>query len=364
MISGKPLFSLPANIPVTFELIVLFSALTAFFGALVLNLLPQYWHFAFSSRRFARATADGFFISIEARDPKFDAAETEKLLEAAGATAVELCYAPAAGNRIPVAMVWTLLIVAGLATLPPLWIARVRQVSSGTPRLHIIQDMDFQPRYQSQGVGPLFADHRAMRPVVAGTIAVGGREIDGHWFRGQVDGHWAATLPITADQSQIQRGRERFGIYCAMCHGLAGDGDGIVHQRALARMEPGWVQPRSLHVAAVREQPVGQLFNTITHGLNTMPAYAAQIPVADRWAIVLYVRALQRSRNAKLDDVPAEFRPGLSLDSHSLKPKGSWFGVRDVASEVCFFRDAGMPSPPAPLPLSAGEERSNLNPEP
>jgi len=313
VISGKPLFSLPANIPVTFELIVLFSAFAAFGGVLVLNLLPQYWHPAFSAKRFVRVTSDGFFISVEAEDRMFDPVLTKRLLESLGAVAVEVCHEPAGGNRLPRALKWALVIAGALAVLPPLWIARVRQVASGTPRLHLIQDMDFQPRYQAQGAGPFFADRRAMRPIVPGTIPAGGIESDSHRDRGLVAGQWAATFPkqVPVTDERMQRGRERYNIYCAACHGLAGDGDGMTHHRAVKRGESGWVQPRALHVPTVCDQPHGQLFHTITHGLNTMPGYAAQIPAADRWVIVLYVRALQRSRSAKLDDVPADARPGL-----------------------------------------------------
>ena len=311
LVSGKPLFSFPANIPIIFELMVLLSAFAAFGGVLALNLLPEYRHPVFSVKRFARATSDGFFISIAADDPRFDVDATRLLLESAGAAAVEVCYAPAETPRFPALLKWTLAVVGLLALLPPLWIARQRQVPSDTPRLHIIQDMDFQPRYQSQGVGPFFADRRATRPPVPNAVEVGGLQTDAHFFRGQIDGQWATTLPIAVDRERMERGRERYNIYCAPCHGLAGEGDGMTHQRAVKRREPGWAQPRSLHVRNVREQPVGRLFHTITHGLNTMPGYAAQIPVADRWAIVLYVRALQRSQHAALDDVPAELRPGL-----------------------------------------------------
>ncbi len=314
VVSGKPLFSLPANIPVAFELIVLLSAFAAFGGVIVLNLLPEYRHPLFSAKRFARATSDGFFISVAARDPKFDSVLTKALLESLGASAVEVCYAPAAGQRLPSALKWTLTIAAALAVLPPLWIARLREVPSETPRLHIIQDMDFQPRYQAQGVGKFFADGRATRAPVPYTVAAGGLETDAHYYRGQIEGKWAATFPIRVDREHIERGRERFNIYCAPCHGLAGEGDGMTHLRAVKRREPGWVQPRSLQVPNVREQPVGRLFHTITHGLNTMPGYAAQIPVGDRWAILLYVRALQRSQNATIQDVPAELRPALSQE--------------------------------------------------
>ncbi len=112
----------------------------------------------------------------------------------------------------------------------------------------------------------------------------------------------------------MTRGRERFKIYCAPCHGLAGEGDGITSERALAREDsPGWVKPLSLHSQGVREQPVGKIFNSITNGIRTMPAYASQIPPRDRWAIIVYVLALQRSQNALLDDLPPDERQQLEM---------------------------------------------------
>ena len=313
IISGKPLFSLPANIPVTFEVIVLFSALAAFGGALVLNRLPQFCHPVFSSGRFGRVTTDRFFISIEAADAKFDEAATRALLESAGATAIEVCREDAEGRKFPRAMPWIAAIAVSLALLPPLLIAWYRSVPKSSPRIHIIQDMDFQPKYKTQAASPLFADRRTMRPPVPGTIAAGGLEDDDHFFRGKVGQQWATVFPertpVTAEL--MQRGRERFGVYCTPCHGLAGDGRGIVSVRALAREEPLWVPPSPLDKESVRQQPVGEIFNTISNGVRKMPAYGPQIPVEDRWAIVLYVRALQRSQHAGIDDVPEDLRDQL-----------------------------------------------------
>jgi mono/diheme cytochrome c family protein len=105
----------------------------------------------------------------------------------------------------------------------------------------------------------------------------------------------------------MKRGQQRYNIYCAPCHGLAGEGDGLVAKRAQELQQGTWAfPPTSLHSEAVRPQPVGQLFNTITNGVRKMPAYGAQISVQDRWAIVLYVRALQRTQNARPEDVPPE----------------------------------------------------------
>ena len=113
--------------------------------------------------------------------------------------------------------------------------------------------------------------------------------------------NFPARVPVTMEL--MQRGRERFGIYCQPCHGAAGYGDGMVNVRAMELVNLGtngtvWVQPKSVHDDDIREQPVGRIFNSITNGVRTMPPYGPQIPVSDRWAIVAYVKALQRSQNA------------------------------------------------------------------
>jgi mono/diheme cytochrome c family protein len=109
----------------------------------------------------------------------------------------------------------------------------------------------------------------------------------------------------------LQRGADRYQIYCAPCHGLAGYGDGIVALRADRLMEGTWVPPTSVHDATVLARPVGHLFNSITNGIRTMPAYGSQIPVDDRWAIVAYVRAMQRGRHAPASVLTAEERARL-----------------------------------------------------
>ena len=104
----------------------------------------------------------------------------------------------------------------------------------------------------------------------------------------------------------MRRGQRQYNIFCAPCHGLAGQGDGLVARRAQELQQGTWIPPTSLHAEPVRNQPVGQLFHVISHGVRKMPSYAAQISVPDRWAIVLYLRALQRTQNARPEDVPPE----------------------------------------------------------
>ena len=109
----------------------------------------------------------------------------------------------------------------------------------------------------------------------------------------------------------MKRGQERYNIYCSSCHGLAGDGDGLVTRRALELEQGTWIKPTSFHSENVTQQPVGRLFHSITNGVRKMPGYGDLIPVEDRWAILLYLRALQQSRSASVQDIPAEMISSL-----------------------------------------------------
>lgn len=214
---------------------------------------------------------------------------------------------------MPKGLVYILTILLTGLLIPPALIATMRSTVKKKPRIHYIQDMDNQFRYKAQQVNEFFDDQRAMRQPVRGTIARGELQDDPHYDKGLVDGAWAETFPapvgVTVDL--IERGRDRFNIYCLPCHGEAGFGDGIIHERAFRLVTAGvngtqWVEPKSLHEAAIREQPLGQTFSTITNGVRTMAGYGSQIPVDDRWAIVAYVKALQRSQHAKESDLPAD----------------------------------------------------------
>ena len=208
---------------------------------------------------------------------------------------------------------WGVAVLVVLALLPPLLIARYRAVPKSEPRIHPILDMDLQPKYLPQAASSFWADGRAMRLPVPGTIAQGGLELDDHFFRGKVGDKWAETFPMPVTIALVHHGQERFNIYCAVCHGLVGDGGvtSMTSARATKRADKGWVLPLSLHTESVRKQAAGEIFNTITNGIRTMPSYASQIPEGDRWAIILYVRALQRSQNASIKDVPEDLRPQL-----------------------------------------------------
>jgi mono/diheme cytochrome c family protein len=207
-------------------------------------------------------------------------------------------------------LIFTAAIVTALALVPLAFIARARTTTSERPRINIIPDMDNQPKLKAQRANPMFADGRAMRPPVAGTVARGELREDTALHAGKdAAGAWVEAIPAPVTAQLMKRGKERYDVFCAPCHGLAGYGDGIVAKRADRLQEGTWTPPSSLHTDLVRSRPDGQLYNSIANGVRNMPAYGAQIPVADRWAIVAYVRALQRSQNARIADVPADVRP-------------------------------------------------------
>lgn len=161
------------------------------------------------------------------------------------------------------------------------------------------QDMNDQAKYKPLGASDFFADGRASRPPVPGTIPRGYLRDDAHLYTGRVDGVLVNTFPFPMDLEALKRGQERYNIYCTPCHDGVGNGNGMIVRR-------GYKQPPSLHIDRLRDAPAGHFYDVITNGLGGMPDYAAQIPVEDRWRIVAYVRALQLSQRASPADVPAD----------------------------------------------------------
>jgi mono/diheme cytochrome c family protein len=166
------------------------------------------------------------------------------------------------------------------------------------------QDMHDQPKYQPLEASSFFGDLQASRSPVAGTVARGELNDDTLLYTGKVGGQDAALFPFPVDERLMARGQERYTIYCSPCHGQTGTGDGMIVRR-------GYRHPPSFADARLRDAPVGHFFDVMTNGFGAMPDYAAQIKAADRWAIVAYVRALQLSAHATLDDVPPAERGRL-----------------------------------------------------
>lgn len=213
--------------------------------------------------------------------------------------------------KLPRWLLYAVAILVVLSWVPLALIMRARVTTSPQPRIHIIPDMDNQPKFKAQARNPIFADRRAMRPPVEGAVPRGAILGDPALTSGKIAEDWVDAAPLEVDRELLRRGRERYDIYCSPCHGLVGFGDGMVAKRADELQEGTWTPPTSFHSELLRERPDGHIFNTITNGIRNMPAYGPQIPVEDRWAIVAYVRALQRSQSATVDDVPPEIRAQL-----------------------------------------------------
>jgi mono/diheme cytochrome c family protein len=313
IVSGKPFWSIPANIPVIFELTVLFAALAALGAMLVLNNLPMLSHPLDRRPKFLRSTNDRFFLVIQASDAKFSEDTARELLEETKPVSLETVPADDSSASLPRPLVLGMVVLTVLALLPFGLAAKARVSNSREPRIHIVPDMDFQPKFKADRKNPFFADQRASRAPIENSMPAGELPAEAPMMSGKAGGDFVASLPadIEIDESLMARGRERFAIFCAPCHGLSGKGDGMVAKRAEALAEGGWVPPSNLHQQYIRSQPDGQLFNTITQGIRNMPAYGNQVPPKDCWAIVLYLRALQKSQAASIHDVPADQRDTL-----------------------------------------------------
>jgi mono/diheme cytochrome c family protein len=173
---------------------------------------------------------------------------------------------------------------------------------SDKPPIHLVQDMDQQPRYDPQSESRFFADSLTMRPLVAGTVPRGGLKDDPEYYTGRdASGRLITRIPATIDMVALKRGQKEYDIYCSPCHGRVGDGQGIM-------IRYNYVPPPTFHDDRLRSIEDGHMFDVITNGIRNMPAYAHQIPVSDRWAIVAYLRALQRSQSATFEDIPEAMR--------------------------------------------------------
>ncbi len=165
-------------------------------------------------------------------------------------------------------------------------------------------NMSDQPKYNPMTPSDLFADGRSARPSIPGTVPYGALASDTAFYTGRHEGEVIERMPVAITPTLLQRGRERFEINCSPCHGRTGDGQGMVVRR-------GFRQPPSYFIPRLREAPDGHFFEVITNGFGEMYSYANRVSPADRWAITAYIRALQLSEAATLDDVPSPERGRL-----------------------------------------------------
>lgn len=166
------------------------------------------------------------------------------------------------------------------------------------------QDMQDSPRFRPYRASDLYADGSSARPLVEGTVARGHLDDDELLHTGKVNGQISPLFPFPITRADLDRGQDRFNIYCSPCHGRTGEGNGMIVQR-------GFKKAANYHIDRLRQAPAGYLFGVITNGFGAMPDYKSQIPVEDRWRIIAYVRALQLSHDAPASDVPSDERQKL-----------------------------------------------------
>jgi len=186
-------------------------------------------------------------------------------------------------------------------------------MTSKNPPIHPNLNMDFVQRFEAQEANPFFADDAAMRQPVAGTVARGNLRTSENapfYYGRTAGGGYVDRIPVEVTAALVARGQDRFNIYCTPCHGFAGDGRGVV---AVGNNGVGYgFNVPSYHTDALRARPDGYIYDVIQNGVNTMPSYGHEMAPEDRWAVVAYVRALQKSQQATSADVPAAERERLS----------------------------------------------------
>lgn len=201
----------------------------------------------------------------------------------------------------------TFFIIAGFVIVTGVAIFGFRGTLTTRPPIEIFSDMDRQPRYKAQGESEFFADGRAARLPVEGTVNRGNEQADNHRDRGRNDeGGYAVGFPGIVSREMMERGQERYLIHCAACHGGVGDGRGVTTNY-------GMVGVPNFHTDRLREMAEGEIYEVIVNGRGLMGPYRGQVGTDDRWNIIVYMRALQRANQGTVEDVPVEERSELGL---------------------------------------------------
>ncbi len=294
IIGGKPFFSLPPAIPITFEGTVLLTGIATVFGMLILfNQLPKINSPLNDTDFMKRVSSDKFGVVIKADDEKFSDSEVRKLFLSGGAFEIQEIYYRETnlGIKTPIfdgkfiSIIFATAILTAIITYVTLNIA-----------LYDVVPFDWmwkQAKINSQSKSDFFPNKAGMREPVNGTVARGFLPYE---YKGMPDSSVKLlSNPLAISRKVLERGQERFNIYCSPCHGYFGEGDG--------RMKDQFPKPPSLHNQKVLNWSDGNIFHVITNGQNVMPSYAEQVSVEDRWSIIHYIRTLQRSKNASDEDL-------------------------------------------------------------
>ena len=291
VIGGKPFFSWPAFVPITFEITVLSAAIgTVSVLIALLFKFPNAGHPLHDTNYMKAVSEDKFGISISAIDKKFDENKIIEFLKSIGGKNVETIYEDLKKDEIKifdVKFIITIILVAFVTA------GTTYFVLDKLLNLIPFTWMGEQDKVKSQSESNFFKDGYSMRPPVDGTVARGYLPYE---YRGAPDSVLKLiSNPLPLSQIIIEKGKSRFDTYCSPCHGYYGQGDGRLHDQ--------FPKPPTLHSDKIRNWPDANIYNVITNGQNVMPSYEKQIPRDDRWAIINYIRVLQRAMNAKDSDI-------------------------------------------------------------
>ncbi|MEO8398400.1 MAG: quinol:electron acceptor oxidoreductase subunit ActD [Ignavibacteriaceae bacterium] len=291
VIGGKPFFAFPAYIPITFETTVLLAAISTVFGMIAVFFnLPKNNHPLLDTNYMDNVSSDKYGIVIEAEDPLFNQIEVADFLTKLGGKHIELVYFPVE-EKYPIfqpKFLWllaaTAIIVSGATYIT------LNKLMFVTPFSWMMEQDKTIPQEKSA----FFSDGFGMRKPVEGTVA---RGFMPYPYKGITEPTEVLTNPFLPTKENLELGKRKFLTYCSPCHGNHADGDSRLHGQ--------FPNPPTLHSTRAREFPDGRIYHIITNGQNIMPSYAAQITREERWAIVNYIRVLQRAKNAKPSDLQA-----------------------------------------------------------
>ncbi|MCX8104681.1 MAG: DUF3341 domain-containing protein [Ignavibacterium album] len=291
IIGGKPFFALPAFVPITFELTVLLATLATVIGMITFFFrFPENDHPLHDTEYMKKVSCDHYGLVIEAKDKLFDENKVREFLNSLRPISIEEIYSPEKETYSVLEPKFvTFLIIVGVLTSAATYFV-LNKLLYMQPYTWMME----QPKLNPQKTSNLFADGFGMRTPVQGTVA---RGFLPYPYMGQNNPPEVLQNPFLPTKENLKLGEQKFLTFCSPCHGNFGDGD--------SRLRGQFPNPPSLHSTRAREFSDGMIYHIITNGQNVMPSYASQITREERWAIVNYIRVLQRAKNAKSSDLQA-----------------------------------------------------------
>jgi mono/diheme cytochrome c family protein len=298
VVGGKPFFAAPAFIPITFEVTVLFGAISTVVGMIAVYFkLPDNANPLHDTEYMKAVSADKYGLVIEAEDEKFDKNEVTELLKKLGAYKIESIYFPEPEKYRMFAPKFILFLIVVAALTSGLTYVTLNKLMYITP----FDWMDYQSKLSAQEGSSIFANGEGMRPPVEGTVARGYMPYP---YEGEANPTQVLSNPTIPTKQILDLGKRKFLTFCSPCHGNFGNGD--------SRLQGQFPNGPTLHSDKIINYPDGRIYHIITNGQNAMPSYARQITRNERWAIVDYIRVLQRAENAKESDLKLANKESVS----------------------------------------------------